>query len=301
MASVPRPGGPPQGIPRVDVNTTGDRHTLTVLPGAEPDDVRTALADFPPASFLTFDRSSVDRDGVRLVFRAQPRPRGRAVDDPPPVPASGWTPTVPPGDHVPAGVLGDARWRHDRAAVPAWWTTIYGTIVAGPWADRYDATDAGADDPDASAAYGVAQPDGTIATRVAPDQLAWERHLAEQTGRLREDHGGPLAALSDDVSRLAFRVGAALVAAGVPLADVGGSDPHGGALVVPARRASTAGVALGWLTDPYRPALDSYGENAAALPDVMGYALASLLGALGFRVGRGAGTRSHLVTAAPTP
>jgi len=36
------------------------------------------------------------------------------------------------------------------------------------------------------------------------------------------------------------------------------------------------------------------------LPDVMGYALASLLGILGFRVGRGKGTRSHLVTAAPT-
>ncbi|MBL7486526.1 hypothetical protein I6A60_40480 [Frankia sp. AgB1.9] len=299
MASVPRPDGPPPGNPRAYVTTTTDRHTLTVLPGAEPDDVAAALADIPPASFLTFDRSPLDRDGVALRFRAQPD--GAAPADPPTVPASDWTPTVPRDVHVPAGVLGDARWRHDRAAVPAWWTTIYGTIVAGPWADRYDASDAGAGDPDARAAYGVAQPDATVATRHAPDQLAWERHLAAQTGRLRDEHGGPLVPLGDDVGRLAFQVGAALVAAGVPLADVGGTDPHGGALVVPARLSSPAGVALDWLTDPHRPALDSYGDNAGVLPDVMGYALASLLGTLGFRVGRGKGTRSHLVTAAPAP
>ncbi|MBL7494147.1 hypothetical protein I6A60_13550 [Frankia sp. AgB1.9] len=300
MASVPRPDGPPQGNPRAYVTATDDRHTLTVLPGAEPDDVATALESIPPASFLTFDRSPLDRDGVALQFRAQPD-EATAVTDPPTVPAPAWTPTVAPDVHVPSGVLGDARWRHDRAAVPAWWTTIYGTIVAGPWADRYDATDVGAGDPDARAAYGVAQPDATVATRHAPDQIAWDRHLAAQTGRLRDHHGGPLAAFSDDLSRLAFQVGAALVAAGIPLADLSGIAPHGGALVVPARRGSPAGVALDWLTDPHRPALDSYGDHASVLPDVMGYALASLLGTLGFRVGRGKGTRSHLVTAAPTP
>jgi len=32
----------------------------------------------------------------------------------------------------------------------------------------------------------------------------------------------------------------------------------------------------------------------------MGYGLASLLGVLGFRIQRRAGTRTHLVTAAPT-
>jgi hypothetical protein len=202
---------------------------------------------------------------------------------------------------VAAEVLGAALSRHDRAEVPAWWTTVWGVAISGPWADRWDATRAGADDPDARAVYGRIQPDGTVAARPAPEDLSWERHLCAHVDRLRDDHGGPVQALRDDVAGLAVRVAGALVAAGVPIADAGGAEPHGGALVVPARHAHPAGVAIGWAAHPHLPTLGIAADaTTGALPDVMGYALASLLGMLGFRVQRGPGTRAHLVTGGPS-
>jgi len=285
------------------VTTAGDRHRLTVLPGADPDDVRDAVANVRPSSFLTFHRSSRDPEAVELVFRAWPDETTSTGTDAPTTPAAGWMPDVPTGQaEIPGDILEAARARHDRAPVPAWWTTVYGTIVAGPWTDRSDAARAWAGDPDARAVYGCAQPDGRVAVRPAPDQLAWERHLCAHLDRLRDDDGGPIRALRDDIAGLAVQVAGALVSAGVPLAETGGAEPHGGALVVPARHAVPAGVAVGWVTHPYLPALGTLGETGAAtLPDVMTYALASLLGTLGFRIQRGAGTRAHLVTAAPTP
>ncbi|WP_131831616.1 hypothetical protein [Pseudofrankia asymbiotica] len=303
MSSVPPSGGSAwRNPPRAYVASIGDRHHLTVLPGADPGDVRAAVAALQPGSYLTSRRSPRDRDGVVLVFRSWPDGDAPVDADAPTTPAGGWTPEVAaPVAEVPPDLLRTVRVRHDRAPVPAWWTTVFSTIVGGPWADRHDATKAGADDPDARAVYGCAQPDGTVAARPAPDQLSWERHLCTHLDRLRDDDGGPVRSLRDDVAMLALQVAGALVAAGLPLAETGGAEPHGGALVVPARHATPAGVAIGWATHPHLPALGVHSEaTAATLPDVMGYALASLLGTLGFRIQRGAGTHAHLVTAAPT-
>jgi len=308
MASVQPSGGLPERAPRVVVTSTGDQHRVTVLPGADPAMIVAKLALLPLSAYLTFElMRHRDPDGVVLVFRSlpAPAPAPAAPDcpavDPPTVPASGWVPDVAaPVADVSADVLGAARSTHDHARVPAWWTTVYGTVVGGPWADRGDAIRAGADDPDARAIYGRVQPDGTVAVRPAPEELAWQRHLCVHVDRLRDDHGGPVQALRDDIAGLAVRVAGALVAAGVPIADVGGAEPHGGALVVPARHAHPAGVAIGWAAHPHLPALGLVGgATAGALPDVMGYALASLLGMLGFQVRRGPGTRAHIVTGGP--
>lgn len=302
MDSVPPPGGSAwRNPPKAFVTSAGDRHRLTVLPGADPEDLRDAVAMLRPGSYLMFQQSARDVEAVVLVFRSWPEEPAAAGADAPTAPA-GWVPDVPADQAaVPEEVLGVARVRHDRAGVPAWWTTVYGTVVAGPWADRSDAAGARADDPEARAVYGCAQPDGTVAVRPSPDQLAWERHLCAHLDRMRDDDGGPVRALRDDVAGLAVQVAGALVAAGVPLAETGGGQACGGALVVPARRTVPAGVAVGWVTHPYLPALGAVGTGPGMLPDVMSYALASLLGTLGFRVERGKGTRAHLVTAAPAP
>jgi hypothetical protein len=311
MDSVQPPGGLPDHRPLVLVTSTGDRHHVTVLPGADPEMIVAAVAPLTPCVYLTCKRThDSGPDGVVLVFRSLPTAitSHRPAADPPTVPAglptgpaTGWVPEVAaPAADIPAEVLGAARSRHDHARVPAWWTTVWNTVVAGPWADRRDAVQAGADDPDARAVYGRLQPDGTIAVRPAPEDLAWERHLSAHVDRLRDDHGGPVHALTDDIAGLAVRVAGALVAAGVPIADVGGAEPHGGALVVPARHAHPAGVAISWAAHPHLPTLGISDETTAnSVPDVMTYALASLLGMLGFQVRRGPGTRTQIVTGGP--
>ncbi|ABD09534.1 hypothetical protein E0F15_23085 [Frankia sp. B2] len=192
------------------------------------------------------------------------------------------------------------RARHDRASVPAFWTVVDGRVVAGPWADRYDAVRAGDDHPGSAVGYGVVAADGTLTSRSAPDDLAFNRLWSEQVARLTDDHGGRVRATRDATALLTVRVARALVLAGVPVADTTGREATGGVLLVPVRTGAYRGVALGWATHPRMATIPTANRPVpAGVGDVLTYAVAATLDALGFTVRYGRQTRAHLVTAGP--
>lgn len=271
----------------------GTRHLITRV-GATADDVIAACTDLPPGA--VYLHAHTDRHGVALVFRPLPfaaDPVPTSPDDTATTLVSGWVPTL--GETVDA-----ARDRHHHAPVPAFWTLSAGRVVNGPWRDRADAATDARDRRGGTVGYGWVQPDGTLVSRPAPDDLAWERHLAGHLARLTDADGRPLHSTADDIAVLAIRVGEALVTAGVPLADTTGTNPTGGALLIPVRHAPHVGVAFTWLPHPRTDTpWGSHAINTGGGVEVMSLAVGGVLEAAGFTVRAASGPSAFLVTAGP--
>jgi hypothetical protein len=127
-----------------------------------------------------------------------------------------------------------------------WWLVVdqeHGgdRVVAGPFADRLDASWVAGTLDEAAAVYGVGRPDGGLDRRPSPEDRAWFAHLDEQLGRLPEDWDADLPD-DDDLGTLVVEVTAALVDAGLSLHDPAGA--LGGVCLTP--EVALAGVLVGW-------------------------------------------------------
>lgn len=188
----------------------------------------------------------------------------------------------------PAPGPGDAR---------GWWLVGESArVVAGPFDDRIDADWAAlAQGLSAATVFGVRCSDGTVAARPSPDERAWFTQLGEQLERLPEDWDGLLTE-TDPLTTLVVEIAAALVEAGLPLADPTGADPTGGVTLFP--EPATGGVLVSW--SPHDRMTRHAGRGAtagAAVLELMNATVADVLLELGFLVEPYGATGCSLVTA----
>ncbi|TCJ35907.1 hypothetical protein E0504_25380 [Parafrankia sp. BMG5.11] len=271
-----------EGRPLTHVSRTmTGLYELVIVPGATPDDLITASADLPVgAVFIHFYG---DQHRSVLVFR--PRPARDAAPAPATAPAGGWLPALPgvPGSDGPsAGRMPVGR------GVAAWWTVRAGRAVDGPHRDQLDALISVRTRPGSSAAYGWLSPDGSLAARPAPEDLAWERLVSRMRARVVEEDRTPLVPERDRVSTLAARVADALTAVGLPLYDPHSPEPCGGVTLTPTRTGELPGVALGWVTHPHMAHGVIFGGGEADRPVVtmMAERTAEVLASMGFTLNR---------------
>ncbi len=187
--------------------------------GGEPARAR-ADVPVPAAAAATSAAASPARTAVGLA----PHPAPAAAPSP--------APTHPAGR------------RTADAGAPAGWYLVDGegdlsapAALAGPFGDRVEAEwvalACGVEE-DARAVHGTLREDGTVARRPSPEDRAWLAQLGEQLDRLADDWDDLLTD-EDALTTLAVEVTAALVEAGLPLHDCGGTAeaPVGGVCLTP--------------------------------------------------------------------
>lgn len=165
-------------------------------------------------------------------------------------------------------------------------------VVAGPFGDRAEADwSALAHGLDAEgplrAMFGAPRPDGTLARRTSPQELAWLAHLGEQLDRLGDDWDDVLSD-TDPLTTLVVELTAALVEAGLPVHDCAGrslegAPEAGGVCLTPAP--CRTGVVVSWRQHDRMSVEQVRGAVAdAAVQQVMNRAVADVLGTLGYAV-----------------
>jgi hypothetical protein len=183
-------------------------------------------------------------------------------------------------------------------APPGWWLVGESArVVAGPFGDRIDADWAAlAQGLAAVAVFGARRTDGTVAVRSSPEDQAWLTELGDQLDRLPDEWDGLLTD-TDPLTTLVVEIAAALVEAGLPLADPAGS---GGVSLHP--DPASGGVLVSW--SPHERMSRHAGRGATAGPAVlhlMNATVADVLVELGFVVQHCGGTGCSLVTALRRP
>jgi hypothetical protein len=190
----------------------------------------------------------------------------------------------------------------DSGARQGWWLVVDGLdgpgrVVAGPFADRADASwAAGSPEHEGTArpVHGVRRADGGLDRRPSPQEWAWLAHLGEQLDRLPEDWD---AGLSDEhpLGTLVVEVTAALAEAGLPLHDEGG--PIGGACLTP--EPAVDGIVVSWRQHDRMSVDQVHGAVIDGnVQHVMNRALAEVLTLRGFQVDTGSGVGGTIVRAA---
>jgi hypothetical protein len=178
-----------------------------------------------------------------------------------------------------------------------WWLVAESAqVVAGPFDDRIDADWAAfAEGLPAIAVFGARCPDGTVAVRPSPEERAWLTQLGDQLDRLPDDWDGLLSD-TDPLTTLVVEIAAALVEAGLPLADPTGSDPSGGVSLLP--DLASGGVLVSWSPHDRMSRHAARGATAgAAVLHLMNVTVADVLTELGFLVQPVSTTDCSLVTA----
>jgi hypothetical protein len=190
-----------------------------------------------------------------------------------------------------AGTL-DARTRTQTVVRPApaaanppgWWLVgETAHVVAGPFDDRIDADWAAfAEGLRAVTVFGARCADGTVAARPSPEERAWFTQLGDQLDRLPDDWDGLLTD-TDPLTTLVVEIAAALVEAGLPLADSAGPDPSGGVSLLP--DPVSGGVLVSWSPHERMSRHAARGATAgAAVLQLMNATVADVLVELGFLV-----------------
>jgi hypothetical protein len=176
----------------------------------------------------------------------------------------------------------------DGAVRQGWWLVSGDQngpvrIVAGPFADRTEATWAAAAEDGAAElgpVYGTLRADGSLARRPSPEEWAWLSHLGEQLDRLPGDWD---AVVSDDdpLTTFVVEVTAVLCEAGLPLHDATGADGAvGGVCLTP--QPALGGVVVAWRQHDRMSVDQVHGAPAAAaVQQAMNRALAEVLAARG--------------------
>ncbi len=179
----------------------------------------------------------------------------------------------------------------DGVTCRGWWLVQdeggdLGQIVAGPFADRADATwaagERGAPE-ELRPVYGLRRADGVLKRQPSPQDWAWLGHLGEQLDRLPEDWNAVLTD-EDPLTTLVVEVVAALAEAGLPLHDeesAGGAA--GGVCLVP--EPEMAGIVVTWRQHDRMSVEQVHGAMAdGVVQQVMNRALADVLHSRGFVV-----------------
>jgi hypothetical protein len=179
---------------------------------------------------------------------------------------------------------------------PGWWLVDDSAlVVAGPFADRFDADWAAlADGLPAIPVFGTRRADGGVAPRPSPEERAWLGELSDQLDRLPRDWDALLSD-TDPLTTLVVEIAAALVEAGLSLHDAEQGHAAGGVCLVP--EPAMGGVLVSWRAHD-RMSLD-IGRGVAANATVqqsMNAAVAEILGNLGFVVEPTGATGGSLVT-----
>ncbi|MFQ1003192.1 hypothetical protein [Modestobacter sp. SSW1-42] len=209
----------------------------------------------------------------RVPELTDPAPAGRALE------AMGSVATLPQAR--PAGLpLGEG-------AAPAWWLVTEGEhrVLSGPFADRVAAEwalvceSAGAP---VHALYGVRRPDGGVARRQTPEELAWLAELGDQLDRLPQEWDERMDD-DDPMVTLVVEVAAALVESGLPVHDCAGDGAAGGVCLTP--EPGCDGVLVSWHQHDRMSRDQVRGADAVtAVQRTMNAAVAQCLETLGFLV-----------------
>jgi len=190
----------------------------------------------------------------------------------------------------------------DSTARQGWWLVVDGVdgpgrVVAGPYADRADASWAAGSTEHAGQArpvHGVRRPDGGLDRRPSPQEWAWLAHLGEQLERLPEGWATDLDE-EDPLVTLVVEVTAALGEAGLPLYDAHGAGQElGGACLTPEQ--GIGGIVVSWRQHD-RMSLDQVhgAVTDSVVQQVMNRAVAEVLLARGFEVEPFGPTGGHVV------
>ena len=183
-----------------------------------------------------------------------------------------------------------------------WWLVVDegsgpGRIVAGPFADRAEASWAAGSPEHAGSArpvHGVRRADGGLNRRPSPQEWAWLAHLGEQLERLPEGWDVDVPE-EDPLVTLVVEVAAALCEAGLPLYDADGAGSEvGGACLTP--EPVLGGIVVSWRQHD-RMSVDRVHGAAAdtVVQQVMNRALADVLLARGFEPEALGATGGHVV------
>jgi hypothetical protein len=183
-----------------------------------------------------------------------------------------------------------------------WWLVqddggAVGQIVAGPFADRVDATweagERGAPE-DVRPVYGLRRADGVLKRQPSPQDWEWLAHLGEQLDRLPEDWDAVLSD-EDPLTTLVVEVVAALAEAGLSLHDAGTAGTAvGGVCLIPEPEMS--GIVVTWRQHDRMSVEQVHGAAADGLvQQVMNRALADVLRSRGFVVDAFGGASAHVV------
>jgi hypothetical protein len=169
-------------------------------------------------------------------------------------------------------------------------------VVAGPFADQVDADWAAlADGLPAVAVFGARCSDGAVEPRPSPEERGWLNQLGTQLDRLPDDWN-VVVSDTDPLTTLVVEIAAALVEAGLPLHDATGSDPSGGACLLP--EPVSGGVLVSWRPHDRMTRQPVRGAAAGAgVQQLMNATLADVLVQQGFVVGPYGATGCSLVTA----
>ena len=180
---------------------------------------------------------------------------------------------------------------------PGWWLVDeLAQVVAGPFADRFDADWAAlAGGLPAVSVHGARRADGSVASRPSPEERAWMAELGDQLDRLPRDWDALLSD-TDPLTTLVVEVAAALVEAGLPLHDAAQGSPAGGVCLMP--ELALRGVVVSWRAHDRMSLNHVRGAAANATVDqAMNAAVADVLWNLGFVVEPFGETGNSLVTA----
>ena len=180
---------------------------------------------------------------------------------------------------------------------PSWWLVGESMqVLAGPFPDQVDADWAAlADAIPAVAVFGAPCPDGTVAWRRSPEELAWLSELGSQLDRLPDDWD-VVVSDTDPLTTLVVEVVAALVEAGLSLHDATGADLSGGVCLLP--EPVHGGVLVSWRSHDRMSRQPVRGAAAgAAVQELMNATLADVLEQQGFVVDQYGATGCSLVTA----
>jgi hypothetical protein len=189
----------------------------------------------------------------------------------------------------------------DEVARQGWWLVVDGEdgpgrIVAGPFADRTEASWAagsGEHAGDARPVHGFRRPDGGLNRRPSPQEWAWLAHLGEQLERLP---GGWDAELDEEhpLITLVVEVAAALCEAGLPLYDADGEGRElGGACLTP--EPAVSGIVVSWRQHDRMSVDRVHGTPTdTVVQQVMNQALADVLLARGFELEAFGETGGHV-------
>jgi hypothetical protein len=192
----------------------------------------------------------------------------------------------------------------DSTARQGWWLVVDGVdgpgrVVAGPFADRADASwaaEAAEHAGEARPVHGVRRPDGGLDRRPSPQEWAWLAHLGDQLERLPEGWAADMDE-EDPLVTLVVEVTAALCEAGLPLYDNHGTGRElGGACLTP--EPAMGGIVVSWRQHD-RMSVDRVHGAAAdtVVQQVMNRALADVLLARGFEPEAFGETGGHVVRA----
>ena len=172
-----------------------------------------------------------------------------------------------------------------------------GQIVAGPFADRTDATwaagERGAPE-DIRPVYGLRRADGVLKRQPSPQDWEWLGHLGEQLDRLSEDWDTVLTD-EDPLTTLVVEVVAALAEAGISLHDPAATGSAvGGVCLIP--EPEMAGIVVTWRQHDRMSVEQVHGAATDGLvQQVMNRALADVLRSRGFVVDAFGGATGHVV------